>query len=199
MKKKLSVVFFLLVILISGLSAQSEGTGWGWQFGTGISGSLSYFETGIMFPRINETVFINAKLRAMSAITWTSFTNMNTDESVSFHPVVLGGLISLGGGSPLIADLIKVYGGADFFLGHSMTPYDSLFYEVDNLFPPNLTFGIWGHFGLEFFTSENTAVFIQSGGGFKSMIVEEKTNPYAVAGSWLGSGFGIAMGSNIYF
>ncbi|MBI9106976.1 MAG: hypothetical protein JEZ04_09550 [Spirochaetales bacterium] len=199
MIKKLLIIIILLVLISSGLIAQAAGTGWGWQFGTGMSGSLSYFETGVMFPRINETVFINAKLRAMSAITWTNFTNMNTGESVSFHPVVLGGLISVGGGSPMIEDHLKVYGGSDIFIGYSMTPYDSLFYQVDNLFPPNITFGIWGHFGLEFFTSEKNSIFIQSGGGYKSMFVEDKTNPYAVAGSWPGSGFGIEMGSNIYF
>jgi len=199
MINKLIIIFILLFLISSGITAQSNGNGWGWQFGTGISGSLSYFETGLIFPRIDETVFINVKLRAMSAVTWTNFTNMNTGESVSFHPVVVGGCLSVGGGNPVIEEYFKVYGGTELFLGYSMTPYDSLFYEVDNLFPPNLTFGIWGHFGLEFFTSDNNSVFIQSGGGFKSMFVEDKTDPYAVAGSWLGSGFGIEMGSNIYF
>lgn len=37
------------------------------------------------------------------------------------------------------------------------------------------------------------------GGGFKSLLVEDRTNAYAVASSWLGSGFGIQMGSSFYF
>ncbi len=199
MKKKLVMIIIFLILMSSVLGAQTTGTGWGWQIGTGINGSLSYFETGIMFPRINETVFINVKIKAMSAITWTNFTNMETGESVSFHPAVVGGCITMGGGSRLIEDFFKVYGGTDIFLGYSLTPYDSFFYKVGNLFPSNLTFGVWGHFGLEFFTSENSSVFIQSGGGYKSLITEEKTNPYAVAGSWLGSGFCVEMGTNIYF
>ena len=199
MNRKLFLIILFLVLLSAALSAQPAGTGWGWQIGTGINGSLSYFETGIMFPRINDTVFINAKVKAMSAITWTNFTNMETGETVSFHPVVVGGCLTVGGGSRLIEDIFKVYGGTDIFLGFSMTPYDSFFYGVGNLFPQNLTFGVWGHFGLEFFTSETSSIFIQSGGGYKSLITEEKENPYAVAGSWLGSGFCFEMGTNIYF
>ena len=197
MKKKVFIILILLILSTAAYS-QSAGTGFGFQVGTGLNGSLSYFEAGVLLPKINESVYISAKFRAMSAITWINFTNSDTEESVSFHPVVLGGCLSCGGTSPMLEESFKVYGGADIFIGHSMTPYDSYFYAVDNLFPPNVTFGVWGHFGLEFFTADKYSVFIQSGGGFKSMFVEDKTNPYAVAGSWPGSGFSIEMGSNIY-
>jgi len=98
-----------------------------------------------------------------------------------------------------VNDELRVYGGGDLLLGYSFTPYDSYAYGVDNLIPPNLTFGAWGHFGVEYFLGEASSVYIQSGGGFKSLIVEDKSNAYAVASSWLGSGFGIQMGSCFYF
>ena len=40
-------------------------------------------------------------------------------------------------------------------------------------------------------------VFLDAGGGFKSLI-GDKQNPYVVASSWLGSGFGIKMGMRFY-
>ena len=40
---------------------------------------------------------------------------------------------------------------------------------------------------------------LQSGGGFKSLLVEDKKNAYAVASSWLGSGVGIQMGARFGF
>ena len=194
------VAMGLLLTCLSCLSfAQSVGNGFGIEFGAGIAGSLSFLEIGLSLPKISERVFVDVKARWMSAITWTTFVNMDTDETVSFHPVVVGGVISVGTVGPLVNEELRVYGGSDILLGYSFTPYDSLAYGVGNLIPPNLTFGIWGHFGVEYFLSDMSSVYIQSGGGFKSMLVEDKTDAYAVASSWLGSGFGIQMGSNFYF
>lgn len=78
---------------------------------------------------------------------------------------------------------------------YSFTPYDSLAYGVGNLIPPNLTYGIWGHFGFDYFTSDTSSIYIQSGGGYKGLLVEDRKNAYAVASGWLGCGFGIEMGS----
>jgi len=149
----------------------------------------------VMLPKINDTVFVDIKLRWMSSITWVTFVNMETSETVSFHPVVIGAVVSLGSIGPLLDDEFRVYGGSDFLLGYSFTPYDSLVYGVGNLIPPNLTYGIWGHFGFDYFTSDTSSIYIQSGGGYKGLLVEDKKNAYAVASSWLGSGFGIQMGS----
>lgn len=132
MKGLFRFIFVFIAMGGSGLAAQNPGTGFGVQFAAGIAGSLSYFDLGIVFPKINERIFINVAARAMSAITWTTFINKDTGDSVSFHPVVIGGVIGVGG-------------------------------------------------------------------GFKSLIVDDKENMYAVASSWLGSGFGIQMGSHIYF
>ncbi len=186
-------------LLTGVLAAQVPGTSFGIQFGTGIAGSMSYLEVGLLLPKINDKVFINIKARAMSAITWTTFVNKDTQETASFHPVVVGGSIGMGSVGPPVNDELRMYGGSDLFLGYSLTPYDSFFYGTGNLIPPNLTFAVWGYFGFEYFTSQTSSFFVQAGGGFKSLWVEDKQNVYAVASSWLGSGFGIQMGSNIYF
>jgi len=173
--------------------------GFGVTVGAGMAGSLSFFEVGVMLPKINDKVFVDIKLRWMSSITWVTFVNMETYETVSFHPVVVGAVVSVGSVGPLMNDEFRVYGGSDILLGYSFTPYDSLAYGVGNLIPANLTFGVWGHFGFDYFTSDTSSIYVQSGGGFKSLLVEDKKNAYAVASSWLGSGFGIQMGSRFHW
>jgi len=81
--------------------------------------------------------------------------------------------------------------------GWTFTPYDSAVYGLGNLVGDNLTLGIFGIFGLEFFTSGRSSVFVESGGGFKTMR-GDKSNQYLVAGSWLGSGVTFRMGARIY-
>ena len=177
-------------------AAQERGTGI--EFSTGIMGSISYFQVGLLLPKIKDTFFIDVKARACSATTWTTFINMDTSEQVSFHPVVVGGVLSMGGESPFVDSAVRMHGGMDLFLGHSFTPYDGWFYETANLIGPNLTFAILGFFGFEYFTSDASAFFIDAGGGYKSLFADDE-NMYAIASSWLGSGFGIRMGTNIYF
>ena len=198
MKRVLALTTLLVCITASVLSA-TPGSSFGIQIGAGLAGSMSYFEVGVILPKINDKVFVDIKLRWMSSITWVTFVNMETSETVSFHPVVVGAVVSVGSIGPLVDDEFRVYGGSDILLGYSFTPYDSLAYGVGNLIPPNLTFGVWGHFGFDYFTSETSSVYIQSGGGFKSLLVEDKKNVYAVASSWLGSGFGIQMGSRFHW
>ncbi|MEJ2507656.1 MAG: hypothetical protein P8Y81_15460, partial [Ignavibacteriaceae bacterium] len=106
---------------------------------------------------------------------------------------------SFGGCSNIIKNILRSYGACEILLGYSFTPYDSLIYEVDNLIGDNLTIGIFGTFGLEFFISRSLSVCIESGGGFKTIKVEDKENIYAIAGSWLGSGVTFRMGAKIYF
>jgi hypothetical protein len=185
-------------IAVTGANA-IPANGFGITIGAGIAGSLSFFEVGVMLPKINDTVFVDVKLRWMSSITWVTFVNMETSETVSFHPVVVGAVVSVGTVGPFVNEELRVYGGSDFLLGYSFTPYDSLAYGVGNLIPPNLTIGVWGHFGFDYFLSEKSSIYVQSGGGFKSLLVEDKTDAYAVASSWLGSGFGIQMGSRFHW
>ena len=189
-------LFLLIVVWIFTTAAHAfSADGVGITIGAGLAGSLSYFEVGLMLPKINDKAFVDIKLRWMSSITWVTFVNLETSETVSFHPVVVGAVVSVGTIGPLVNDEFRVYGGSDILLGYSFTPYDSLAYDVGNLIPPNLTFGVWGYFGLDYFTSDTSSIYVQSGGGFKSLLVEDKKNAYAVASSWLGSGFGIQMGS----
>jgi len=197
--KRVLLLTVLAACIGSGVANAIPSDGFGITIGAGIAGSLSYFEVGVRLPKINDTMFVDIKLRWMSSITWVTFVNMDTSETVSFHPVVVGAVVSVGTIGPLLDDEFRVYGGSDFLLGYSFTPYDSLAYDVGNLIPPNLTFGVWGHFGFDYFTSEMSSIYIQSGGGFKSLLVEDKTNAYAVASSWIGSGFGIQMGSRFHW
>jgi hypothetical protein len=197
--KRVLLLFIAVVCTYAAAGNAIPVDGFGITIGAGLAGSLSYFEVGLMLPKINDKVFVDIKLRWMSSITWVTFVNMETSETVSFHPVVAGAVVSVGTVGPLMNDEFRVYGGSDILLGYSFTPYDSLAYDVGNLIPPNLTFGVWGHFGFDYFTSEMSSIYIQSGGGFKSLLVEDKKNPYAVASSWLGSGFGIQMGSRFHW
>ncbi len=137
------------------------------------------------------------KARLLSSLTWATFINMQTGDSVSFHPDVIGGVVSFGGVSPMIHDMLRMYGQSDILLGYSFMPWDSAIYGVGNLIGDNLTFAIWGCFGLELFTAKSLSVFLDAGGGFKT-VFGDKQNPYVVASSWLGSGFGIKMGMRFY-
>jgi len=198
MKTHWSAIFLVaatILLVICSVGHAIPVDGFGLVIGAGLAGSLSYFEIGVMLPKINDLVYVDVKLRLMSSITWTTFVNMETSETVSFHPTVAGVVVSVGTVGPVVNESFRVYGGTDILLGYSFTPYDSFFYGVGNLIPPNVTFGIWGLFGFEMFTSDVSSIYVQSGGGFKSLLVEDKKNAYAVASSWLGSGFGIQMGS----
>jgi len=197
--KTILLLLATTVCIASSTGAAVPADGFGITVGAGLAGSMSYFEIGVMLPKINGTVFVDVKLRWMSSITWVTFVNMDTSETVSFHPVVVGAVVSVGSIGPLLDDSFRVYGGSDFLLGYSFTPYDSVAYGVSNLIPPNLTYGIWGHFGFDYFTSDTSSIYIQSGGGYKGLFVEDKKNAYAVASSWLGCGFGIEMGSRFGF
>jgi hypothetical protein len=197
---KRAVLLFIVVVCIYATAGDAIPVDrLGITIGAGLAGSLSYFEVGLMLPKINDKVFVDIKLRWMSSITWVTFVNMETSETVSFHPVVVGGVVSVGTDGPLMNDEFRVYGGSDILLGYSFTPYDSLAYDVGNLIPSNLTFGVWGRSGFDYFTSDTSSIYVQSGGGFKSLLVEDKTNAYAVASSLIGSGFGIQMGSRFHW
>jgi hypothetical protein len=176
---------------------QKPGNKFGFEFGMGIQGSLSFFQIGVLFPKINNRLFLDVKARICSSVTWATFIDMETNEAVSFHPVVAGGIISFGGCSPFIYDCIRMYGGMDLLLGYSFTPYDSVIYEVDNLIGDNLTFAILGYFGLELFTAPKMAFYLDGGGGYKSLF-GDKENIYVIASSWLGSGFGFKMGMRFF-
>jgi hypothetical protein len=190
-------VIALLIVAIASTKAAAMGDGVAVQVSIGIQGSLSYAEAGVILPPIGDTVTIGLKARAMSSITWATFIHQD-GRAVSFHPVVVGGVISVGGTSPLFKDTYRMYGGMDLLLGYSFTPYDSLVYKTKNLIGENLTFGLWGYAGIEVFTAENISYCIDSGGGFKSLFCD-KQNLYAVASSWLGSGFGIRTSLRTYF
>lgn len=183
--------------LLVSANASAIGNGYALQVSIGIQGSLSYAEVGVRLPPIGDSVAIGLKARAMSSVTWATFIH-HDGRSVSFHPAVVGGVISVGGASPLFKETYRMYGGMDLLLGYSFTPYDSLIYKTKNLIGNNLTFGMWGYAGIEIFTAENISYSLDSGGGFKSMFCD-KQNLYAVASSWLGSGFGIRTGLCSYF
>jgi hypothetical protein len=118
-------------------------------------------------------------------------------EYASFHPCVVGGAVSFGGCSPMIAERLRAYGSFEVLLGHSFTPWDDAVFGVGNLFGPNLTWIASGQLGLELFTNSRTAFYLESGGGFKSMRGAEE-NRYVNTTAWLGSGVTLRMGVNLY-
>lgn len=166
---------------------------------TGLQGSLSFAQVGLNYFPKNPNFWIGAKIRGMSSITWVTFINQDNQESVSFHPTVLAGTITVGGSSLARGGIYRVYGYSELLIGHTSTPYDSYFYDTPNLVGKNITYGIFGVFGIEFFTSDRVSLIIESGGGFKSMILNEEENQYAIASSWIGSGVTLRMGTLIYF
>ena len=107
------LMFAMLVVCVAASGASAiPGNGFGLQIGAGIAGSMSYFEVGVMLPKIDDKLFIDVKARWMSSITWVTFVNMETSETVSFHPVVVGAVVSVGTVGPLVNDEFRVYGGA---------------------------------------------------------------------------------------
>jgi hypothetical protein len=106
---------------------------------------------------------------------------------------VLGGALAFGGASPLIREFVRAYGTFDVLLGVSFTPYDSAIYQAPNLIGDNLTFVLSGHFGLEFYTAPSLSVYVEAGGGFKSLF-GDRDNLHAIASAWLGSGVSLKMG-----
>lgn len=170
--------------------------GFGFEVSTGLQGILSFVQLGVLFPLVGDSLFIDLKLKYLSSITWATYIDPDGN-SVSFHPTVIGGVVSFGGYSPLIYDSVRLYGGMDLFLGHSFTPYDSGIRQTGNLIGDNLTFAVLGFFGLEFFTSPHMSLILDAGGGYKSLF-GDKSNQYVIASGWLGSGFGIKMGVRYY-
>lgn len=171
--------------------------GFGFELGTGIYGALSFAEAGVVFPQLFPHMRSGLKLVGMSALTWASFTNLDTGESVSLHPMVLGAVLSVGGHSDMIHGFMRMYGGVELLLGTTLTPYDSYFYDRDNLIGDNVTYGVFGFFGTELFTSSHSAFFVEGGGGFKSLRVADE-NAYAVAAAWLGSGVTLRVGTRFF-
>jgi hypothetical protein len=203
MKNLLFIVFLFMSMPISSFSQfdsvlTQKGKSLNLEITTGLQGSLSFFQLGVNLPQFIDHFIIGIKFREMSSLTWATFINEETKESVSFHPVVLGGVISFGGTNDLILNTFRQYGACEILMGYSFTPYDNLIYGTGNLIGSNITFGIFGTYGLEFFIKNKSSIFIESGGGFKT-IKGDKDNQYVIASSWLGSGITFRMGAKIYF
>jgi hypothetical protein len=201
MKKALLVI---VVMTLAAVPAAAEidtlnaGRSLGLEFAPGMMGSLSFMQAGVTLPTIGKSFQIGIKARMCSSLTWATFINQETGEQASFHPVTAAGVISFGGSGPILHGFMRPYGATDILAGYTFTPYDDLIYGTGNLIGPNLTFGIFGYFGLELFTSDRLAVFLDAGGGFKTLKPEDDENVYAIAASWLGSGFGLKMGMRFY-
>ncbi|MFC1503985.1 hypothetical protein ACFL6D_01060 [Spirochaetota bacterium] len=169
----------------------------GFELSTGIQGIFSYYEVGLCFPNlIRKNFYMDFKARYMSSLTWATFKDEHGDV-YSVHPTVVAGIVSFGGFSPIFHNNLKAYGGCDIMVGYSFTPWEDLIYKTGNLFGENMTYGFFGFFGFELFTSDRIAYFIDAGGGYK-MMAGDKENPYLIAASWLGSGCGIRMGIKFY-
>ena len=187
----------LALLRVSAWAGDATGRSLGVEAAMGMQGIFSFEEVGVRLPMIGESFFIGVKARLLSSLTWATFIDMRTGASVSFHPDVISGVVSFGGTSPMLFDAFRMYGQTDLLLGYSFTPWDSAIYGVDNLIGDNLTFAVYGCFGIELFTAKSLSVFLDAGGGFKS-VIGDKSNPYVIGSSWLGSGFGLKMGMRLY-
>jgi hypothetical protein len=180
-------------------AAADPGSTTGLSFSVGTQGILSFEELGVRLSMAGGSFFVDLKARFLSSLTWATFSNLETGELVSFHPDVAGGVVAFGGSSPLLLGALRMYGQCDLMLGYTFTPWDSLAYGVGNLVGDNLTYAVWGSFGIELFTAPTISVFLDAGGGLKSIRAFGDTDsPYVLACSWLGSGFGIKMGMRFY-
>jgi len=176
--------------------APEPGSRFGLEFGAGIQGTYSLFEAGITAPRLGPNFGMGLKARYLSGLTYATYIDTG-GRSVSFHPCVVGGAVSMGGSSPVFHDFLRAYGNFEVLLGYSFTPWDNLIYHTGNLIGPNLTYIASGVCGMELFTARKVAFFIETGGGFKSL-KRDKTNRYAGASGWLGSGVTSRMGVRLY-
>ncbi len=202
MKRKYRFGVLLLCFLTAGVltvhaAEKSMPGSFGFEYANGSMGSFSFFQAGLIFPRINNSFSIGVAARICSSLTWATFINMETEEAVSFHPVLAAGILSFRGNSPMIYDVLVMYGGTDLLAGYTFTPYDELIYGTGNLLGENFTFGIIGYFGLELLTGPKISFFTDVGGGFKT-ISGDKTNQYIIGASWLGSGFSYRTGLRFY-
>lgn len=177
-------------------SLTEPGIGTGFEFSMGTQGILSFMEVGLLRTGVRGNKFFGVRAKYMSSLTWATFADED-GQVVSCHPVVVGGVFTFGGTSPLLHGLFRARGGTDFLLGYSFTPYDNLVYKTGNLIGDNVTFGVTGFFGLELFTGERTSIYFDAGGGFK-MHTGDEENPYVIASSWLGSGFMFRVGITFY-
>jgi len=201
-KKSIGIGAITVLLIVPSVMAEMDtdnlGRSLGLEFAPGMMGSLSFMQAGITLPTIGSSFQIGIKGRICSSLTWATFINQETGEQASFHPVTAAGVISFGGSGPILHGAVRPYGATDILAGYTFSPYDNLIYGTGNLVGPNLTFGVFGYFGLELFTSDRMAVFLDAGGGFKMLKPEDSENIYAIAASWLGSGFGIKMGIRFY-
>ena len=189
----------MIVIAAFPAAAFPEDTGRtiAFEFGMGTQGIMSYEEVGIRIPVGNEGLSAALSARLLSSLTWATFINLDTGSTVSFHPDIAAGVVSFGGASPILHGVLRAHGATVLLLGYSFTPWDSAIYGVPNLIGRNLTFAVMGTFGIELFTSPRVSICLDAGGGWKSIFGDE-SNPYVIASSWLGSGFGIRMGMRFY-
>lgn len=96
----------------------------------------------------------------MSSTTWTTFVHKQTKESVSFHPVVVAGIISPGGNNLMVGNSFRTFGSCEILVGYSITPYDDKFYNCGNLIGRNTTLGLFDTYGLEFFASDKFSIYL---------------------------------------
>jgi hypothetical protein len=199
-KSRNFMIFIALMIAVLASNsyardADNMGRTLGLEFAPGMMGGLSLMQAGVTLPTIGKSFQIGLKARYMSAFTWCTFIDPRTGEQVSFHPVAAAGVISFGGSGPILRENgcvtgLRPYGMMDILAGYSFTPYDDMIYHTGNLIGPNLTFGL--------FTSGRLSIFLDAGGGFKTLHTDNKDNPYAISSSWIGSGFGLKMGIRFY-
>lgn len=157
------------------------GTGPGLEMAGGWHGSLAFVEGGVRLPRILRHLTSGLKLSLAGSNAAAAFTNLETGQTMSLRPLVLGGTISLGGSSDLMLDMFRPYGGVDLFVGTTVTPHAFLNRD-ETMIGSNLTYGWMGTVGIELLTSEHWSTFFEAGGGSMSLMTIEEDR-FSVASS----------------
>jgi hypothetical protein len=156
---------------------------------------MSFAEAGVALPQLLPNFRIGLGAIGMSAATWATFSDQETLETTRIHPVILGGTLRIGGTSEPVPDLLRAYGSVKMLLGTTKTPYDDLSQGTDDLVDDKLTYGLFATFGLEVVGGSRSTFFVEGGGGFRSLVVDDEEDRNTVTAAWLGSGAMIRLGS----
>ena len=118
MKKRFLFAVGVIVLMAGSVCLSAQEGPVALQFSMGTQGSLSFFEAGVVFPSLGESVFVGLKARIMSSLTRATSIHRN-GASVSFHPVVACCVDSSGGFKSLLCDRSNMYALASSWPGRA--------------------------------------------------------------------------------
>ena len=171
-----------------------QKTQWGdevcFEISGGQQGIYSQATLGIFTPRIKNFFRVGFKFNFSGSQIYLLTYKKDTNDLIKHAPMIVGGNLVFNFSSPLLFNFMRIYGNTEFLFGWT-------FNGAVN-YGSNFTFGGFGYGGIEFYTSKYAALFIEAGGGSIYGFSIDK-NQYIADNPWAGSGFGIKLGTRIYF